>query len=447
MRGLVLSVLFALASLSAPPLRAQEVRVAASAPVRATQRDAQLEAGARALVAAGRRGEALARYRAWAPATAGGAERRLWAIAMLARAEGQGDLAGGALERLVTLRPDVARFRFEFARTLEAAGQTPRARFHYEAALGGTLTAPERRAAERALVALAQEKRWQGSLSFGLIPASNPGRRTSTTTLLIDGLPVTVAGSARARAATGAEIGAHLAFAPVLAPGWQGRASFDLDAIGYDSAAVPSDVTVTPGLALIRRTPGGLRWEVGASFAQRWIDGQIYSRGPGLSLALFAPLGARDTMVAAIVAQDLTFPGAPLSAGGRSRAMLRWSHAVDPRFVIRVGVAFERSAARVPSLAYRAGEISFGASYAFEGGLSLGADLTLRHARYDGASTLFGLRREDDRQSLAFTAQHGALAVAGFTPVVQLTWERQSSTLPVADYRNLSLGLGLSRRF
>ena len=445
LRGLALALLLALAPLSGA--QAESGAPAVPALARAEAADAQAEAQARALAAAGRRAEALARYQAWVPATRGGAERRLWAIATLARAEGRADLARAALERLVTLRPDVARFRLELAAALQAAGEAPRARFHYEAALGGPLAAPERRAAEQALVALAQEKRWQGSLSFDLQPASNPGRRTSATTILIDGLPVTVAGSSRAQAALGAGIGAHLAFAPVLGPGWQGRASLDLDAIGYDRAAVPSDVTLTPGLALIRRAAGGLRWEVGASVAQRWIDGQVYSRGPGLSLALSAPVGARDTLALAVTAQDLTYPGAPLSDGVRSRAMLRWSHALDPRFALRAGLALERSDAQVPSLAYRAGEVSFGASYALAGGLSLGADLTLRHARYDGVSTLFGRRRTDDRQSLALTAQHRAVTVAGFAPVLQLTWERQGSTLPVAAYRNLSLGLGLSRRF
>ncbi|MGD9917436.1 MAG: surface lipoprotein assembly modifier [Paenirhodobacter sp.] len=448
LRAGLLSLLLALAPLAGARAETGAAPTSASgAAAGAEAADARAEAGARALAAAGRRAEALARYRAWVPATRGGAERRLWAIATLARAEGRADLARAALERLVVLRPDVARFRLELAAALQAAGEAPRVRFHYEAALGGTLAAPERRAAEGALVALAQERRWQGSLSFGLVPSSNPGRRTSAGTIVIDGLPVTVAGGSRAQAALGAGIGVHLAFAPVLGPGWQGRASLDLDAIGYDRAAVPSDVTLTPGLALIRRKAGGLRWEVGANFAQRWIEGQVYSRGPGLSLALSTPVGARDMLAVALTAQDLAYPGAPRSDGLRSRAMLRWSHALDPRFAIRAGLALERSAARVPSLAFRAGEVSFGASYAFEGGLSLGADLTLRHARYDGVSTLFGLRRKDDRQSLALSAQHRALTVSGFAPVLQLNWERQRSTLPVAAYRNLSLGLGLSRRF
>jgi outer membrane protein len=118
----------------------------------------------------------------------------LWIVALSHMREDAPRAALPHLERLVTLAPDVPRFRLELARALFLIEQDDRARFHFESALAGQLALPEIEAVNQYLDQIDKRKSWQGHVSLALVPQSNPTRASGEAQVLIgNALPVPLA--------------------------------------------------------------------------------------------------------------------------------------------------------------------------------------------------------------------------------------------------------------
>ena len=382
----------------------------------------------------------------WAPDTAEEAERRLWLLAVVYRESGQGPERLQTLEALVARRPDVARFRLELADTLAALGQRDRAGYHYEMARGGQLNPGQRARAAEAAARMEAPQRWSGRFGIAVVPSSNPGRKTQEETLDLGFGEATLNEASRAQPATGVEVQASGAYAHRFSPSIQGQialhfnGSFFEDRDDNDLLGLV-ETSLTSGLSPNALLRGSL------SYQERYLGGDIYSRGPGLGLDLVLRSGARGRLGLGLSLTDLTFPHAPGADGLRRTVRLSYSHAASAALTLRTSLRHERVDAAVAEIASTAQELGLGASFAFRGGLILDGDLALRRIWRDGPHGLFGVVQKEDRQTLSLRLRHSEISWHGFAPYVQITAERQSSNIAIYSYHAEDLTMGLTRRF
>lgn len=393
-------------------------------------------AQATALVAAGDLAGASAVLSRWAPRHPGDRERQLWALALIARQSGDLSVARSHLTALVAVRPDQPRFRSELAGVLEEMGEGDRAA--QQAALAGTRISPR--------AALAAEPRLSTRLSFSIVPQSNPGQRTDAEVIEVLGLPLQIAPSARERAATGIRASARVAWSPRLGEASRVRLSLGVNGDLYEERAF-NDLSASVEAAFIHVMQGGTRLEVGPGYHQRWLGGQLYSRGPGLTFGVKRGVGNRGILSTAVALQWLKHPAGPLADGRRAVAVLGYSHALSPQTALRASLRLERTSAAAAFLSLCAAELGLGVTHGFRGGLTLGADVILRRAQYDAGTGLFPQPREDDRSTLRLRVSHGKFTWNGFAPVIEVESARQRSTVPINSFKNVSVSVGFARSF
>lgn len=76
-----------------------------------------------------------------------------------------------------------------------------------------------------------------------------------------------------------------------------------------------------------------------------------------------------------------------------------------------------------------------------------GLDLTQLWLDRDGASTLFGVTRQDRRTGAVLRLTSRNWARGGFAPQLELGFESQTSNIPLYDYQNLRADVTLTRSF
>lgn len=372
----------------------------------------------------------------WTPSQQGDEERRLWALARIALEAEDLPLARRALSRLVSLRPDEARFRAELAKVLTALGEDERAA--YQAEFAGT--APTQR------TVLAREKTFSTRLSFAIVPQSNPAQRTDAEVIEVLGLPLRLAPGARAQSATGVRASATALWSPRLNATTRGKLSFGVSGQLYEDRAL-NDVVASAEIGLVHVTSGNLRIDGSLGYYHRWLAGALYSRGPGVTLGFTKAIGTRGRFVAAFATQWLDHPRGAVADGPRSIGQLTYSHGISSQTVVRASTRFERTEAKVDFLSVTAREVGLGMTHAFRGGLIMGTDILFREARYDGATALFPRAREDRRSTLRVRLTHADLSWKGFAPSLELEVVRQKSNLPVNRFRNTAVSLGFTKSF
>jgi len=399
-----------------------------------------------ALAAEGRADAALALLQAWQPDSAAGEEQKLWGQAVLLRRLGREAEALPLLETLVARRPDVPRFRIALGETLSSLGQTERARLHLQEALGGTPSEADRLRATKGLGALEVTEAWSGHFALSFIPATNAAQRTSARTIVLNGQTFTLAPSARKTSALGVQARAGISYAPRLADSARLRFGLSGDAKIYDGQA-EDDVLLRAEAALVLDLGPDTQVEGGLTYSRRWIDGDGYSHGPGLTLGLVTYPDPQSRLQFAAVIDDLSHDSTPGLDGVRSLAVLAYGRALSPQLHVRGSLRAERTNALSASSSFTAWELGLGATYLFRGGMRVGVDASFRQADYDAVSAFFGQRRQDEQFGATLSLTHSELRMLGFAPVLELDYTRRTSSIPVYSFDDLSARIGLTRRF
>ncbi|MBD3766062.1 MAG: tetratricopeptide repeat protein [Rhodobacterales bacterium] len=324
-----------------------------------------------ALVLAGRLDEAVAVLTPYAPAGQAEEIRRLWALAQ----GRQGDLraAAGHLDRLVTLDPANPRYRVELAVILSRLGQHERARFQFDQARGAGLPADVDRRVAAELAARAERQVWQRSLRFGLLPESNPARRTAAETVVIGGLPFTLAPLSRETPAVGLLLGGTLAALPQVAPNLRLRLGISADAKLYD-AAVPDDTLLRAEALALWRTGPDRQLTFGVTASRRFLEtltapgsppipeDQSWSRTWGLRLGQTGRLGPRTGYLVQLDREELRHDRLTGSDGTRWLLGLQLTHVARPGLSFRGLVTVERLDARLAAESGRTVTLTLGGS-------------------------------------------------------------------------------------
>ncbi|WP_176804919.1 surface lipoprotein assembly modifier [Paracoccus isoporae] len=350
------------------------------------------------------------------------------------------------LERLLSLDPSDGPARLQLATALAETGQDDRARHHYRMVRGARDLPPEiRDHVDASLGALDRRRNWEGYFRFATIRETNPAQQTEVTGFTLGGLDYVIREADRAKPAQGVDVGLGVALLPPLAPDLRARLGLRLDAQIFDGDA-PDDVTARLSAGLLRFADRGQRFSVEIYGAERRLDDDPYTRTRGVELAYSRMLGQRSAAYLRLSAEREDHVGTPFHVGTRA-ASLTLSRVISPQLSVYGGLRLEGRQSGDPGLAGAGASVSLGGQYQFEGGYRLGLTLFHERNRYDGRHALFGIPRKDRRSIVTLQIGNSNLSLGGFSPTLNLGYERQRSTIPFNRYRNLTASIGLTREF
>ncbi len=372
---------------------------------------------------------------------------RLWASALQDVRAGAYRKALPKLQRLVSAAPGETQFRLELARTLFFIGVNDRARYHFNLSLGDpTLSAAEVAVVDRYLARIAERSDWSGQFSFAIIPESNPGQRTSTTTLNIGGLPFEISSDDRENAGVGLSFNGRVRWSPRLSRDLRGR--FEMagryDVFDQDDF---NDLFLRGVAGLDLLGDRGSRLGVAFTYQQRWIAGQEFSYGPGLAISGARRFGDATRGWARLSVTDLQHADLSQRDGLRTRLDLGVRHAITQQFIANGSIFAQRVSAQANDEAYEEAGFRVGGRYAFNGGITMGLQAWVAHRRHDAAQSFFPDPRDDMRWGGKASFTHRDLSWRGFAPQVSLTYEQRSSNIELYDYDNIGLSIGVTRNF
>ncbi|NNU82004.1 DUF560 domain-containing protein [Halovulum dunhuangense] len=380
-------------------------------------------------------------------------EQALWEAAVAHGRAGEPRAALPYLERLVSLDPDDLNYRLELASVLGLLGRDDRAAFHFRAALAGTLPADTRQEILARIAALERADRWRGSLRASLVTETNPLNATAESRLRIGDLDFVLDPANRPKQATGLALGATLGRGVTLRPDLRLEVSATVDAELFGGAA-PDDVTLGLQVALSRSFDREGRLSFGIGLSERWLgrtrgESGVEPYSSGVNATLIAGTGLTDrTHVELRFRHERLRHDTAIAADGTSTSLrVQARYRPQPRLQLRAAAETEVTDARSPVESGRRVTFFLGGDYAFEGGLVGSLDLSRGTDWRDAVPFFFGRLRDDTRTTATLRLVNRNWAIGDFAPVVEIGYEKQSSTIAIFSYENTRLGLGITRSF
>ncbi len=400
---------------------------------------------ARALMGAGRWGEARAVLEPLEPE---GEEARIERLFLLGMAETRLGLlpeAAARFEAILALRPDLTRVRLELARAYHLLGRDEKARFHFEASLGDELPSSVEGAVEAWLDRIDARKRWSASLSLAALPESNPVKRTDRYEVRIGGAPFRLNEDAREASGTGLLVSAGGQYAPALSGDWRGVLAASGAAKLYRRSEW-NDISLRGDIGAARlfdrgSASGGLR------LGRRWIGGERYSAGAGPWMRGRLRLLPDLRLDAALGAERRSHPGNPGLDGWAVNFRPGLDHALGPATTLRAELELDHVDAREDRHGSRLAGAALSLTHAFRGGLSVSPRISFHRRRYGAENPLFGKTRSDRLARVSANLLHRRLQVRGFAPYIGYFYEWNRSNIPVSGYRNHGAAFGITKTF
>ncbi len=415
---------------------------------------------ARALVEAGRHGEALTALRALhadhpdgidiafltglaavgAAGTAGEARR----TALLAEAV-------AAFRSILTQRPGLVRVRLELARAFFLQGEDGLAREHFQRVLAARPPPAMAANIARYLEAIRARRRWTAHAGFALAPDSNINAASGEDTVWIWDLPFRLDEPQRRESGLGVSLWAGGDYRWPLSAGRWLRAGADVWRMDYRGRDHDRTVVTThagPQISLGQGVDFGLL----ATFRRDWRAGRPLIDETGARLEIDARFGPRLTASAKLglarrawaLERALDGPVADLALAGA------WRFSAILRADLAAGLDIERPE-RTPERDSNGRWLRAGLSADLPLGFTAGLSAEGRRTRYAGLHccppTRDGRARTDRVRILRLTALNRAVTLLGFSPQLALVREVRESNAQAAGYRRNRAELRFQRQF
>ncbi len=378
----------------------------------------------------------------------GGEEEKIQQLFLLGIAEfqlGVYESAAQRFEAILARQPGLTRVRLELARAYHAMGRDGKARFHFRASLADRLPTSVQDAVESWLDHIDARKRWSASLSFSVLPESNPAKRTSSRDIRIGGVPFRLGEDARAASGTGLLINTGVQYSPVIGE--------DLRGVVAGSAAGKffrdddwNDISVWGDFGVARlfdqgNVSGGIRYR------QRWLGGERYSLGLGPWTRGRKALSPKTGADFSISAEHLEHTSQVGLDGWTLRLRTGLDYAFSTSTSSRLEIDLTENDAQNPHQQHRIAGFVLSVSHAFEGGLSVSPGISFQRRRHAAADPLFRKVRRDWLVQWSVNLFHRRLQYRGFAPYIGFSREENRSNIPVNEYVNDSVVIGMSRTF
>lgn len=346
--------------------------------------------------------------------------------------------------RILDDKPGAARVRLELARMQALMGNLGSARKELRAAEAAGLPSAVEQLVRFYTRALNARKPLGGSVELAFAPDSNINRATRSDTLGTVIGDFTLGKDAKAKSGLGVDLQG------------QGYARIGLEA-GADllvrasgSATLYSDKDFNDVSTGLQAGPqynwNGNQLTLSAGPTWRWYGRNLYSSAVGGNVSWQRPVSKRS---------QLRVDGAIAHVDNKRNSLqtaddFTISAALDRAFSARTGGGIQfygfREAARDPGYSLASGG---GAIYLFReiGRSTLVGTIGYSHLEADQRLFLYPRRRIENRYSASLALTLRALHVRSFAPLMRVTWERNSSSIEIYDYRRLAAEFGVTSAF
>ena len=139
--------------------------------------------------------------------------------------------------------------------------------------------------------------------------------------------------------------------------------------------------------------------------------------------------------------------GSPDRDGWRAALLPSVRVALSERDLLVVDAGLERTDARAAHHATLTASLSATLARTFGNGLSASGSVSMKWQDHGGPDPLFEKTRKDRTLGIDGRLYIGAWSVAGFSPYLGYSYERNMSNLELHGYRNHSVDIGVSRAF
>ncbi|MBA2466723.1 MAG: DUF560 domain-containing protein [Sphingomonas sp.] len=420
---------------------------ASSAPTTLRASAAQMLAAAERLDKAGRPDQARRFYRALLSDRSG--EVRLesrFRLAMLDKKQGRIADAASALQALLLERPDAARVRLELASLYLELGNEGGARRELRRVRSGPLPAEVARVVDRWSAALSARRPLGASFNIALAPDTNINRSTRSDTL------GTIIGDFEIDENSKAKSGLGLA---LRAQAWGrlrldragqvallARLSSSADLYRRESFNDLSLSTMAGPEVTVGRTRSAI--EIGAG--QSWYGGKASARYVQLSGRTRVAVDDRSAVSASLSLASVDNRLNDLQDGRNTALEGSVERALTPRNGVLFTASGQRLAARDPGYSTRSWRVGI-TGWQEVGQSVLFAGVEYGRLKADERLLLFPEKRQDRSLKLTVGGTLRSINVAGFSPVVRVTRERNKSNIAFTDYERTRTEFGLTRAF
>lgn len=373
------------------------------------------------------------------------AQSDAWPRATQMLAAGEVEQALPLLESLVSQAPKNKVYRFELALALFRLDKHVRAKWHLEQVRGANLTPQEARLVEQFLAEIDARSVWSGSMTIGLKPETNAGRKTSEDTVNIGGLNFQLTPSSKAKPGVSLVTTTGLTYSPRITDRLKG--AFGI----YTNLRFNKDKTLRDYQIVLRqgvnyfpdarsRVAGGLHQ------GYRWVGDRAYSSRLGVWGEHSRLVGQRGRLDFGIDLSETQYRVA-LPDSQRSLITAGYSHAVTGNATISLSGFVENTKGSRPDLVGQRAGASITGLYAWNGGLMTSLLLSHQTDKRDGPETLFGITREDRTTAIEANIFHRDFRIFSFAPTLAVGFEQNRSNVTLARYTNNYLNFGLTHDF
>lgn len=412
---------------------------------------AQLLAQAEALVNARRFGEAAPIIEALRQAPETKFQSRFLA-GYAASLQGDYAHAAGIFKDLLGDNPKLTRVRLELARAMLAMGQTASADRQFAIAQAdGELPPDVARAIRGAREVIRSRRTWRLDIDFGLAPDSNINNATGNDSISVQfgdtTLPINLGQDAQATSGLGQTGLISAGLRLPVSDRYAILATADANGTNYKDTRFDDYLTqATAGAEL--RLASTTSFSLEAIAAQRWFGGKVASRQVGARVGMQLSFGDSRRLGAQLDVRSTTARFDSNFSGTQAGLYVTAEQVVAKSFVASLGGFARRD--WLKEAAYSNMEV--GATIGFGGelplGISFGLGGTLSRATYDAPMGLFSPDpRKDWRYSGRLTVGNRKVRVFGFSPQLNVTYNRNDSSLPFFATDRLRARMSLARYF
>ena len=367
-------------------------------------------------------------------------------LALLDKKQGRLEEAAAALEALLLERPAAARARFELASVYLELGNEGGARRELRRIRSGPLPVEVARVIDRWSAALSTRQPLGATVNIALAPDTNINRSTRSDTL------GTVIGEFEIDDDSKAKSGWGLA---LRASAW-GRLRLDRDG----RLALLARVSSTADLYRHARfndlslsTIAGPEFTLGRSRAavelgagQSWYGGRPSVRFAQLTGRARASVDDRSAISASLSLAHIDNRLNDLQDGRSLGVEASVERALSARNGVQLTSSAQRLAARDPGYSTRSWRAGI-TGWQEIGRSTLFAGVEIGRLQGDERLMLFPEKREDRYLKTTVGAALKFINLAGFSPVIRVTRERNKSSIEFTDYERTRTEFGLTRAF